>query len=92
MAGKAKLFKLVAKLGCEIDFEPDYIGVMAPKGMVFGSDHWHYCGYGVGREEGKTKSEAYADLIEELSDGLRECEDPECNDGCAQFNKERKDK
>jgi hypothetical protein len=90
MAGKAKLFNLVKKLGCEIDFDKDYIGVMAPKGKVFG-DHQHYSGYGVGREEGKTKTDAYRDLIDELA-SIRDCEDPQCNDGCAEFNKTRKDK
>ena len=81
---KARLENLVKKLGCELDLERDYIGVMAPKGKVFG-DHFHYSGYGVGREEGKTKADAYRDLIDELS-SLRDCENPACIDGCAEFN------
>lgn len=81
---KAKLINLVKKLGGEVDLERDYIGVMAPKGKVFG-DHFHYSGYGVGREESRTRAEAYQNLIDELS-SIEDCQDDECRDGCAEYN------
>lgn len=89
MASKQSLFRLVEQLGCQIDFDPDYIGVMAPRGKVFG-DYMHYSGYGIGSFGDYKKSEVYESLTDELSD-MRDCEDDECNDGCVQFNKQRKE-
>lgn len=89
MATKQSLLRLVEKLGCKIDLERDYIGVMAPKGKVFG-DYMHYSGYGVGSYGDYKKSEVYQSLTDELA-SMRDCEDVECNDGCTEYNKSRKD-
>ena len=85
MATKQSILNLVKKLGCEIDIERDYIGVMAPKGKVFG-DHMHYSGYGVGSFGDYKRSEVWDSLSYELS-SMRLCEDANCNDGCAEYNK-----
>ena len=84
MATKQSVLNLVKKLGCEIDIERDYIGVMAPKGKVFG-DHMHYSGYEVSRDF-YTKAEVWNNLASELS-SMRYCENANCNDGCAEYNK-----
>ena len=84
MATKQSVLKLVEKLGCEIDIERDYIGVMAPKGKVFG-DHMHYSGYEASRDF-YTKAEIWNNLADELS-SMRLCESANCNDGCAEYNK-----
>lgn len=88
MATKQSFFKLCAKLGCEVDFDRDYIGVMAPKGKVFG-DYYHYSGMGVGSYGDYTKQYAYDSITDELA-SLRDCEDAECNEGCVQYNQNQK--
>jgi len=88
MATKQAVLKLVEKLGCSIDLDRDYIGVMAPKGKVFG-DYMHYSGYGIGSFGDYKKSEVWNNLYYELQ-SMRDCEGG-CNDGCKEYNESRKD-
>jgi hypothetical protein len=73
-----KVTALVKKLGCTISREdPQSLYVDSPVGKVFKAtgthtitDSWH-----------RGFKPDYADIFERMSDGLEDCEDPEC-DNC----------
>lgn len=83
MATRKQCLDAIKKLGCTVDemeCDPDMLTIDAPNGKRFACTGSHcLCEPLVDHFNPKPRSEAYDAILSDLSCGLEDCEDPECD-------------
>jgi hypothetical protein len=76
MATKAQFDRRCKELGVTVEDNGYCLSIDAPRGKMFGTGDCH--GYTLFYYDGWTKPQMYDEFLHDMSMGLRDCDDPEC--------------
>ncbi len=82
MANKTQVFAMAAELGCDIVDDYYSICITPPSGMLLAAFENHITDWAYGDDANAlTKAQAWDFCLEDMSDGIKPCQDAKANGG-----------